>query len=223
MTNVALTQVPPETPWPIDPDQVDLLVPPPRRFRQSVLLTVATVLVVVVVVFVSGSGLVRPKLALDFDASYTAASPTSRPSVAFTVQNTGRFPLSIVGVDTRMAGLSGARVTIAQFGPEGELGPRHGFPLTLTGGGHAHITLTYASWKCQAIESHGSDTVPIHLSGPLGLNATVSVVPGFHFDPPDAGVLIGQPDANEIGWAAGITWMSCHPGSGHPNTAIPAP
>jgi len=106
---------------------------------------------------------VRPKLALDFDASYTAASPTSRPSVAFTVQNTGRFPLSIVGVDTRMAGLSGARVTIAQFGPEGELGPRHGFPLTLTGGGHAHITLTYASWKCQAIEfpwqRHGSDSL----------------------------------------------------------------
>jgi hypothetical protein len=222
MTNVALTQVP-ETPWSVDPDPVDLLVPPPRSFRRSLLLTVAAVLVAVVVVFVSSSGLLRPKLALDLNASYTAAGPTSRPSVSFTVQNNGRFPLSIVGVDTHMAGLSGARVTIARFGAEGELGPRHGFPLTLTGGRQAHLTLTFASWNCRAIEPHGSDTIPIHVSSPLGLNTTVSVVPGFHFDPPGAGVLIGYPDANEIGWAAGITLTSCHPGSAPPNTGIPSP
>ena len=223
MTNVALTQVPPETPWSVAPDPVDLLVPPPRRFRRSLLLTVATALVVVVVVFVSSSGLVRPKLALSLDASYTAAGPTSRPTVTFTVRNNGRFPLSIVGVDTRVAGLSGARVTIAPFDALGELGPRHGFPLTLTGGHQAQITLTFASWNCRAIEPHGSDTVPIHVSSSLGLDATVSLVPGFHFDPPDAGVLMGYPDANEIGWAAGITWTGCHPGSRPPNSSIPVP
>jgi hypothetical protein len=222
MTNVALTQVS-EAPWSVGPDPIDLLVPPPRRFRRSLLLTVAAVLAIVAVVFASSSGLVRPRLALDPNASYTAASPNSRPGAMFNVQNDGRFPLSIVGVDARMAGLTGATVTIARFGAEGELGTGHGFPLTLAGGREAHITLTFAHWNCQAIESHGSDTVPIHVTSPLGLNATVAVVPGFHFDPPDAGVLIGYPDADEIGWAAGITWTSCHPGSGPPNTAIPTP
>jgi hypothetical protein len=221
MTNVALTQVS-EAPWSEDPDPVDLLVPPPRRFRRSLLLTAAAVLATVVVVFASTSGLVRPRLALAPEASYTAAGPTTRPSVTFNVQNNGRFPLSIVGVDARMAGLSGAGVTIVRFGAEGELGPRHRFPLTLRGGSEAHITLTFARWSCQAIQSHGSDTVPVHVSSPLGLDATVSVVPGFHFDPPDAGVLLGYPDANEIGWAAGITWTSCHPGSRPPNTGIPS-
>jgi hypothetical protein len=221
MTNVALTQVS-EATRSVDPDPIDLLVPPPRSFRRSLLVTVAAVLVAVAVVFASTSGLVRPRLALGPDASYTAAGPTSRPSVTFNVQNNGRFPLSIDGVDARMAGLSGAGVTIARFGAVGALGPRHGFPLTLTGGSEAHITLTFARWNCKAIESHGSNTVPIHVASPLGLDATVSVVPGFHFDPPDAGVLLGYPDANEIGWAAALTWTSCHPGSRPPNTGMPS-
>jgi hypothetical protein len=221
MTNVALTQAP-EAPWSVHPDPVDLLVPPHRSFRRSLLLTGITVFAIVIVVFASSSGLVWPKLALGLNASYTAASPTGPPSLTFNVRNNGRFPLSIVGVDAHVAGLGTARVTVAQFGAEGESGPIHGFPTTIKGGREAHITMTFATWNCQAIEPHGSNTVPVHLSGPLGLNTTVSVVPGFHFDPPNAGVLIGSPDPNEIGWAAGITWTSCHPGNGPPNTGSPS-
>jgi hypothetical protein len=220
MTNVAWTQAP-EAPWSVDLNSIDLLVPPPRSFRRSLVLTAVTVVIVFGIVVVTSSGLLRPKLGLEMNASYTAAGPTSRPNLAFNVRNNGRFALSIVGVDVRTAGLSDARVTIAPLNAGGELGPAHGFPLTVQGGGVAHITMTFATWNCQAIARHGSYTVPIHLSSPLGLSTTVSVVPGFHFDPPGTGVLIGWSDPNEIGWAAGITWTSCHRGSGPPNTAIP--
>jgi hypothetical protein len=82
--------------------------------------------------------------------------------------------------------------------------------------------MIFGTWNCRAIEPHGTDTVPVHLSGLFRVNATVSVVAGFHFDPPTAGVLIGSVDRNEIGWAAGITWTSCHPRSGPPNSAGPS-
>jgi hypothetical protein len=221
MTNMALTQAS-EAPWSVDLDPIDLLVPPPRGFRRSLVLTGIAVLVLFVIALTGSSGLLRPKLGLALDASYTAAGPTSRPSLTFNVQNNGHFRLSIVGVDARAAGLSDVRVSVALFGAEGQLVPSHGVPLTIQGGREAHITMTFAKWNCQKIEPHGNNSVPIHLSNPLGLNATVSVLPGFHFDPPSAGVLIGSPDPNEIGWAAGITWTSCHTGSGPPNMGSPS-
>jgi hypothetical protein len=177
MTNVTWTQAP-EAPWSVDLDPIDLLVPPPRSFRRSLLLAGVAVLVVVVVVAISSSGLVRPKLGLTQDASYTAAGLTRRPSLTFNVQNEGRFPLSIGGVDARVAGLRGARVTIASLGPDGELGPSHGFPLTVQGGRVAHITMTFVTWNCREIEPHDSDTVPLHLSGPL---ETVRKISALHW------------------------------------------
>jgi hypothetical protein len=221
MTNVALTQAP-ETSWSVDLDPIDLLVPPPRSFRRSLVLTGMAVLVLLVVALTGSSGLLRPKLGLAPNASYTAAGPTSGPSLTFNVQNSGHVPFSMVGADARSAGLSGAGVSIAPLGAEGSSGATHGFPLTIQGGHEAHITMTFARWNCQKIEPHGSNTVPLHLSTLLGLNTTVSVVPGFHFDPPGAGVLIGSPDPNEIGWAAAITWTSCHPGQGPPNMGSPS-
>jgi hypothetical protein len=181
------------------------------------------VLVLFVIAFTGSSRLLRPKLGLALGAaSYTAAGPASRPSLTFNVQNNGHVPFSIVEVDGRATGLSGARVSVALVDAGGDLAPGHGSPLTVPGGRVAHITMTFATWNCRTIKPHGSNTVPIHLSNSLGLNATVSVVPGFHFDPPDAGVLIGSPDQNEIGWAAGITWTSFHPGGGPPNSGIGA-
>jgi hypothetical protein len=221
MTNVAWTQAP-EAPWSVHVDPIDLLVPPPRSFRLSLTLTVVTALVLAAVALTGSSGLVWPRLGLTSDASYTAAGPTSSPSLTFNVQNNGHLPLSLVGVDARVPGLGDAKTTVAQLGAGGELGSGHGFPLTINGGQVAHITMTFATWHCQSIKRHGSTTVPLHLSHSLGLNATVSVVPGFHFDQPGAGVLIGSPDQNEIGWAAGITWTSCHPGSVAPNAANPS-
>ena len=178
-------------------------------------------LVIVVVVALSSTGLVVPKLGLTSNASYRAASSSTTPNLAFNVRNDGSFPLTLSGVDTREPGLSDGTVTIATLGAGGERGLAQGFPLRLGSGQSARVTMTFARWNCVAIEPHGNTTVPFHLSGPLGLDTTVSVVPGFHFDPPDAGVLIGAPDQNEIGWPAGITWTSCHPGSGPPNAATP--
>jgi hypothetical protein len=220
MTNVTLAQIP-EAPWRVDLDPIDLLVPPPRSFRRSLVLTGLAVLVLSVVAFTASSGLLRPKLGVALDASYTAAGPTTTPSLTFNVENNGYFSFSIVGVDARVAGLSGAKVSVAQLGAEG--GATHGFPVTIQAGHEAHLTMTFARWNCQGIRPLGGNTIPLHLTSLLGLNDTVSVVPGFHFDPPGAGVLIGSPDPNEIGWAAGITWTSCHPGSGSPNTGAPSP
>ncbi len=221
MTNVARTQAP-EAQWSVEPqpDPIDLLVPPPRTLRRSLVLMAITALVLVLVVAVANTGLVRPKLGLVPNASYTAAGSTTLPSLAFDVRNDGSFPVSIVGVDARARGLGGARVGVARLGAGGTQAA-HGFPLRIAHGDVARITMTFATWNCRAIQLHGSDTVPLHLSGPLGVSTTVSLVPGFHFDPPDAGVLIGAPDENEIGWPAGITWTGCHPGSSDPNAATP--
>jgi hypothetical protein len=222
MTNVTVTQAP-YAPWSRDLDPIDLLVPPARSFRRALLLTLFTAIVLFAVAFAGGSGLLWPKLGLGLDASYAAASSTTRPSMTFNLQNNGRLPLSIVGADARAPGLVGARVTVARLGTGGAMESAHAFPLAIAGGHEVHITMTFARWRCSEIKLHGSDTVPIHLSDPLGLNTTVSVVPGYHFDPPSTGVLIGSSDPNEIGWAAGITWMSCHPGTGAPNMGVPTP
>lgn len=205
----------------VDLDPIDLLVPPPRRLRRSLPLTAITVLAVVVIVAICNTGLVRPKLGLTPGASYTAAGSSTKPSLAFDVVNDGSFPVTLSGLDPRAPGLTNARVTIGPVGDGGEVGPTDGFPLRMSSGEVAHITMTFDSWNCRTIELRGRTTVPIHLAGPLGLATTVAVVPGFHFDPPNAGVLIGTQDQNEIGWPAGITWTSCHPGSNPPNAATP--
>ena len=92
------------------------------------------------------------------------------------------------------SGLSDARVTIEPVGAGGELRTTDGFPLRMSKGDIAHITVSFAAWNCPTIELRGRTTIPIHLAGPLGVNTTVAVVPGFHFDPPNAGVLIGTQD-----------------------------
>ncbi len=193
MTNVASTQAP-EALLSVDIDPIDLLVPPPRGIRRSLPLTAIAVLVVVIVVAMCNAGLVRPKLGLTPDASYTAAGSSTKPSLAFDIRNDGSFPFTLSGVDASASGLSDARVTIEPVGAGGELRTSYGFPLRMSKGDIAHITVSFAAWNCPTIELHGRTTIPIHLAGPLGVNTTVSVVPGFRFDPPDAGVLIGSPD-----------------------------
>ena len=220
MTNMTWTQVP-DSPVSFDVDPIDLLVPRPRPLRRSLALLGIPVFIIIAVVLSATTGLIRPKLDLDFNASYTAAGATSRPALSFNVRNDGSFPLTIVSVDARQPGLEGPRVTISVIDVDGTDQPVGSGNVRVAGGGEVHIAMTFTSWDCGRLNPRGSETVPIHTSGPLGLQTTQSVVPGLHFDPPSSGVLIGIPDPNEIGWAAGITWTACHHGSSAPNSATP--
>jgi hypothetical protein len=219
MTNVARTQAP-EAPSSLgaEIDPIDLLVPPPPRRGRSLFRGVVAVLVLVAIAAVGSSGLVLPKLGLGLNAAYTPAGSITGPSLSFDVRNGGEFPLSITGVDPRARGLGGARVSVAVAGAGGAVRPSRGMPVSVGGGVAAHITMTFARWDCRAIEEHGSNTVPLHLSGPIGVDTTVSVVPGLRFDPPNWSGPVGTPDPREIGWSAGITWTDCHPGSEPPTT-----
>src|ERR1019366_9092372 len=98
MTNVTWTQVR-DSPATSDVDPIDLLVPRPRPLRRSLAMSGILVLAVIAVVLSATTGLIRPKLGLEFNDSYTAASATSRPSLSFNVRNDGSFPLTIVSVD----------------------------------------------------------------------------------------------------------------------------
>jgi hypothetical protein len=179
------------------------------------------VLAAMAVTLSATTGLIRPKLGLEYDDSYTAASATARPGLSFNVRNDGSFPLTIVSVDARQPGLEGPHVAISVVGENGT-GPRVGSGnVRVASGSEVRITVTFTAWDCGRLVARGSETVPIHISGPLGLQTTQSVVPGFHFDPPSTGVVVGIPDPNEIGWAAGITWTACHQGSSAPNSATP--
>jgi hypothetical protein len=195
-------------------DPIDVLVPPPRRFGSSVLRIVVTVVIVGVGIFLWESGLLRPNLGLDLSGSETQASASTKPTLFFIVRNGGRVSLSIEGVDARAVGLSDSRISFIPYrAGVGPGNPVRG-PVSLTANGEVEIMMSFGSWDCRSIAIHGNDTVPIHVRSPLGVTSTVSVVPGFHFDPPGTPVLVGIPDANQIGWAAAITWETCHHGSG---------
>lgn len=196
-------------------DPVDLLVPPPRKFGRSVLRVVVTVAIIAAGGFLWESGLLRPNLGLDPSrAEWIQASATTKPTLVFIVRNGGRVPLSIEGVDARAPGLSDPTITFAPYGTGvGPGHPRKG-PVSLSPNREMQIMMSFGTWDCRHVALHGSGTVPIHVRSPLGINATMAVVPGMHFDPPGTSVLVGQSDPNEIGWAAAVTWMACHPGSG---------
>lgn len=196
-------------------DPVDLLVPPPRKLGRSVLRIVVTVAIIAAGAFLWESGLLRPNLGLDPSrAELIQASATTKPTLVFFVRNGGRAPLSIDGVDARAPGLSRPTITFASYGTGVGLGHPHKSPVSLSPNGEMQITMSFGTWDCRHVVLHGSSTVPIHVRSPLGINATVAVVPGMHFDPPGMPVLVGQSDPNEIGWAAAVTWKACHPGSG---------
>jgi hypothetical protein len=206
-----------------DLDPIDLLVPRPRPLGRSLVLSGLLVVVVIVVVLCATTGLIRPRLGLEFNDSYTAASTTSRPSLGFNVRNNGSFPLTIVSVDARQPGLVDPRIAISHTNVSGESRFIGSANVRVPRGSEVHIELTFAAWDCGRLISRGSETVPIHISGPLGLQTTQSLVPGLHFDPPSTSVSMfnDRPDPNEIGWAAGITWTACHRGSSAPNSATP--
>lgn len=196
-------------------DPIDVLVPPPRRFGSSVLRIVVTVVIVGVGILLLESGLLRPSLGLDRSgAGLSQASATTKPTLFFIVRNGGRVSLSIEGVDARAPGLSDSKISFVSYTAGVGLGNPVEGPVSLTANGEVEIMMSFGSWDCRSIAIHGNDTVPIHVRSPLGINSTVSVVPGFHFDPPGTPVLVGIPDANQIGWAAAITWEACHHGSG---------
>jgi len=220
MTHMTSTQVP-DTSMSFDVDPIDLLVPRPRSLRRSLALLGIPVFIIIAVALSATTGLIRPKLGLDFNASYTAAGATSRPALSFNVRNDGSFPLTIVSVDARQPGLEDPRVAMSVIDVDGTDRPVGSGNVRVAGGGEVHIAMTFTSWDCGRLNPRGSETDPIHISGPLGLQTTQSLVPGFHFDPPNTSVLIGIPDPNEIGWAAGITWTACHQGSSAPNSATP--
>ncbi len=206
---------------PVDP--VDLLVPPTRRLGSSVLRFAVAVAVIISGTLLWDSGLLRPNLGVSPAGSgWSQAATTSRPEIAFTLRNGGRVPLSIEGVDARAPGLADPVVTLALTGGAvGDGRPGVG-SVTVRSQGTVRITMRFGSWDCRQIRLHGSDTVPIHVRSPLGLDSTVSVLPGLHFDPPGTPVVtVGMADANQIGWAAAITSKACHPGSGPVGAGFP--
>ena len=183
---------------------------------------VLLVAVTVAVVWVWNAGLVRPRLGLVSGVSSTEAGRSTTPELTFTVRNVGSVPLYLDAVDAGAPGLDRATVRFAVGSPNGVLGPRVGRSVRVGGGGDVEVSMTFASWDCGQIDADGSDSVPIHMHGPLGIHDTVSLLPGVHFDRPDSAVIIGLPDPNEIGWAAGITWSACHGGSSPEQTPSPS-
>jgi hypothetical protein len=181
-----------------------------------------SVVVTVAVVWVWNTGLVRSRLGLVSEVSSAEAGPGTEPELTFIVRDLGSVPLYLDAVDARAPGLGPSTVRFALESPRGDLGPRVGGPVRVGGGGDVVVSMTFASWDCGRIDAYGSDTVPIHMHGPLGLHGTVSLVPGVHFDRPHSEVIIGSPDADEVGWAAGITWSACHGGSSPEETSSPS-
>jgi hypothetical protein len=203
-------------------DPVDLLVPPARSRGRSLVLIGLLIVVGVAVVVVGNAGVLRPRLGLVSGVSSTEAGGARPPELTFVVRNLGSVPLYLDGVDAQSPGLGRPTVRLAVESASGAPGRRVGGPVRVGGGGEVVVSMTFGSWNCGRIDADGSDSVPVHMHGPLGIHTTVSVLPGVHFDRPDSAVIIGSPDPDEIGWAAGITWRACH-GGARPEESISEP
>jgi hypothetical protein len=220
MTKVTTAQVVDTQPGaPVDP--IDLLVPPPRGPRRAVLTVLGVVVLVTVAAVLWNTGLVRPRIGLvSASASWVQAGPGSDPGVTFVLRNDGSVPFHLEGVDARAPGLGRPRVAVSLLQADGTPARSDGGSPVVGGGLQIRVVLTFRSWDCDRIENYGSATLPVHARGPLGLNATTSLDPGFHFDPPGVDSIDGPSDPNEIGWAAALTWTACHPGSPAPHGFI---
>lgn len=198
-------------------DTVDLLVPPPRPWWWAAVRAVVVVAVIAAALWIWASGLAVPKLGPDGQSgsswSLGQASRTSGPQLVFMVRNNGSVPLTVDGVDARAPGLISPQVTVSTGG----ITVPAGRPVPLAPGAVLVVGMHFASVDCRAIEVGGSDTVPFHLRSPLGVHTTTSLVPGLLFDRPGSPIQVGTVDPNRIGWAAGITWTACHPGSSTPS------
>ena len=203
-------------------DPIDLLVPPPRSPRRAALRVLAVAVLVTVAAVLWDTGLVRPRIGLgSASASWVQAGPGSDPGVTFVLRNDGSVPFRLEEVDARAPGLGRPRLAVSLLRPDGTSARGAGGLPVVGGGDQIRVVLTFLSWNCDRIENYGSTTVPVHARGPLGLNATTSLDPGFHFDPPGVATIDSQSDPDEIGWAAAITWTACHPGSPAPHGFIP--
>jgi hypothetical protein len=182
------------------------------------LVAMVVLAVLCVVAVLAPSGLFTPRLGVGVAGGmmWTEAHGRSGPSLSFLVQNNGWFQATVTGIDDHVTGLGNPSYLFTTSSSAGG-------PTSASFGGRAllrahsslEISLRFGTYDCRRIKSD-DDTISIEMTDALGLSSDVSVEPiSFHPAP------IGEPvpaSPDVVGWAGGLTWTACHPGS----TPLPA-
>jgi len=177
------------------------------------LVAVAVLVVLCAVAILAPSGLFTPRLSAGDTGGvmWTEAHGRSGPSLSFLVRNYGWFQVTITGIDDHVAGLGNPSYQFTKSSSaNGPTSASFGGKALLRAHSSLEISLRFGTYDCRRIKSD-DDTVSIEMTDPLGLSSDVSVDP-ISFHPARIEVPVpASPDV--IGWAGGLTWTACHPGS----------
>ena len=142
---------------------------------------------------------------------WTEAHGRSGPSLSFLVRNNGWFQVTITGIDDHVAGLGNPSYLFTKSGSaNGPTSASFGEKVLLRAHSSLEISLRFGTYDCRRIKSD-DDTISIEVTDALGLSRDVSVDPISYYHAP-----IGEPvpaSRDVVGWAEGLTWTACHPGS----------
>lgn len=174
----------------------------PRRARlQITLAALAALVLLIAVAVVPASGLVSARIVT---GSGAVASPRgdAGPHIGLYVANDGWTTATLTSVELATPGLSGG----SWFVP----GRRPDTPIRLVPHHGVELNIAYRHLDCAALARGTVRPLVFHVRTVLGLSSSLRIAPlGYR-----------SPTGGALGWSAGATWATCHPGTRLP-AALP--